>query len=507
MRWALPLLLVALAIRPAHAQCPDGTLPPCAGQLVARAPSPASVAVLLFDNLSRDTNDLYLADGLTEEITTRLGQIERLQVKSRTAVRRFRGNMASDPSAIGRALGVTYLVNGSVRRAGPALRVAVELTRAATGVRMWGEVFDRADTNLLAVEDDIARAVAVTIAGRLLPQERAPLGARPTRNREAYDRFLRGNYYLVQRTPGAVRRAIEEFEAATRLDPLFAAARARTAFGYQIFGNWGWDFPGLPRDSVSARGQAAADGALRADSTSSDAWMVRGLLLYNQGVRFLDRVVAAFRRATAFSPRNAEVHHQLGNVLASYGDDHGARASYQHALAIDPERPVTLTALSFVSLHQRAYAEARRWLDSALAIDPDFTHAYAIRGGVLLALGDIASARLDARAATRGPQAEQFGAAVLALVEASAGDTATAAPLVRGLAATPRRNIEVDTRLAAAQLRLGSREAAFETLESHWREDPLLRYFLQFAVLDELRDDPRFQRLLAESHPRDAREP
>jgi len=116
-------------------QCPDGTPPPCRAQ-ATRAPAPNSVAVLYFDNLSPDTADAYLASGLTEETIVRLGQVERLAVKSRHAVLRFRGRAAEDPTVLGRLLGVAYLVSGSARRSGSRVRVTVELVRTSNGVRV-----------------------------------------------------------------------------------------------------------------------------------------------------------------------------------------------------------------------------------------------------------------------------------------------------------------------------------------------------------------------------------
>src|SRR5439155_1740610 len=180
----------------------------------ARPPSPSSVAVLYFDNQSTDTSDAYLAVGLTEAIITRLGRVDRLAVKSRNAVRRFQGAALDDPASVGRALGVAFLVSGSVRRSPSGLHVTAELVRAANGV--------------------------------LAPAERSALAGRATRDPATYDHFLHGTYYLAQRTPRAVGRAIREFEAAERLDSGFAPAPARIALGYALFLDWGWVYPGLP---------------------------------------------------------------------------------------------------------------------------------------------------------------------------------------------------------------------------------------------------------------------
>src|SRR6059036_1411383 len=158
----LGLLSVSPPVRLSSLQCPDGSAPPCRAARVdpGRKPgvAPNSVAVLYFDNLSRDTADAYLAEGLTDEIIARLGQIERLNVKSRTAVSRHRG-AGTDPMVLSRALGVAYVVNGTVRRGKDRLRVTVELLQAASGDRLWGQQYDRAQADFLAIQEDIAVSV------------------------------------------------------------------------------------------------------------------------------------------------------------------------------------------------------------------------------------------------------------------------------------------------------------------------------------------------------------
>ncbi len=152
VRSVLAAWLLAMAPMGAlRAQCPDGTPPPCGprpSRPAVPAPAPTSIAVLDFRNLSPDTSDAYLAGGLAEELTTRLGQVERIVVKARTAVERLRDAGAMNTAELGRALNVVYLVSGSVRRAGPRLRVSVQLLRAATGVQAWANQLDRGQTHL-----------------------------------------------------------------------------------------------------------------------------------------------------------------------------------------------------------------------------------------------------------------------------------------------------------------------------------------------------------------------
>src|SRR5438094_111421 len=220
---AVAVVLASVVPVLGQAQCPDGSPAPCRSAAVA-APAPTSVAVLYFDNASPDSTDDYLAEGLTEAIIAQLGQVGRISVKSRSAVRRFRGANVPDPPVIGRTLGVAYLVTGSVQRADRALRITIELAHTATGTRVWGDQFVGADDSLFALEDNIARRVAEGVAGRLLPTERRAVAAvGVTRNPQAYQHFLRGHYGLDQRTAatdmGDDSTAITAWRRALAIDP------------------------------------------------------------------------------------------------------------------------------------------------------------------------------------------------------------------------------------------------------------------------------------------------
>jgi adenylate cyclase len=187
--------LALLAGWPAHgllALCPDGTLPPCA-RAAAAAPAPGanSVAVLYFD--TRGSSDRYLVDGLTEEIILRLQQLPRLEVKPRYESQRVRREQLAAPAALGRTLGVRYLVIGTLQRAGERIVVRVELTRADRAVGIWSERYDQASGNVLDVIDAIARGVATGVAGRLLPAEASDL---------ARDRRTSGRVVTAALAPG-----------------------------------------------------------------------------------------------------------------------------------------------------------------------------------------------------------------------------------------------------------------------------------------------------------------
>ncbi len=493
-----------------HAQCPDGSPPPCA-RVPARpaAAPPTSVAVLYFDNLSRDTADSYLAEGLTEQTIAQLGEVERLTVASRFAVRRFRGETVQDPAAVGRSLNVSYLVTGSVQRAGSRLRVGVELVRASTGVRVWGERYDRTETDLLRLQDDIASAVATGIVGRLLPAERTGITLRATRDPVAWDRFLRGNFWLARRDAATTRQAIGEYQAALQADPGFTDALARIAYAYALALDADYDL-GLPRDTLVARGVAMAERALRLDSLSSDAWMARAYVRMGEEPRTMAGTRELFERAIRLNPRNAEARHQFAQYLHYMGDTAAARAENHRALELEPGRAITWNQLTVLALHRGDYVEMLRRVDSSLAADPAFTLARAQRVVGLLGLGDTAAAR-RAIAALPGemPAIGQFMAAVIDAQGRPDGAVAieTALAPLMALRPSPTQpgNVISNAYVAMQLTRLGARDPALTLLENARPRGARLHSVMRYVVFDPLRSDPRFQAVFNESRPPDAR--
>jgi len=492
---------VLASVRLGSAQCPDGTPPPC-GPAAARPAAPPSnaIAVLYFDNDSRDTSDAYLAQGITEEIIDRLGEVPRLTVKSRFAVRRFRGAPDAGAGAVGRQLAVAYLVTGSVQRAGTRLRVHAELTRAATGDRVWGQRYERGDGDAFAIMTDIAQHVAAGVAGSLLPAERAALGARPTASRDAYYHLLRGDLLMAQRTPVFVRQAVTEYEAATRLDPSAAAAWAKMSVAYGILVQRGWTRDGRPPDdSLSRRGIAAADHAIELDSSSSDAWMAQGYAgMLRDPLTWRD-AEAGFRRAVALSPRNAEAWHQLGDLLGAMGRGTEATAAYGAALTAEPGRPVSLLSLAGALAPREAIAVC----DSVLAMDPLSPNAYFFRAVERLQVGDTAGARGDrATLESVAPRGFELGTRALAArLTLAFGDTAEARDRARGLL----RELPVDgpvhpriaSLVASVLYDVGDRDAALALLQ----RAPRGVATWQARSIGGWRSDDRIQRVFAASRP------
>jgi eukaryotic-like serine/threonine-protein kinase len=469
----------------------------------ANGVAPNTVAVLYCESQSPDTTDVYLADGVTEEITQRLGDIPRLTVKSRYAVRPYRG-VRTDPTTLGRKLGVANLVSCSLQHVGNRLRVSAELVRAATGDRIWGDEYDRTDTALLDVETQVASAIARAISGRLDASERATLAKRPTASPAAYDHFLRGNYFLAQRTASATALALAQYEAALRIDSTFARAWARDAVGYALFLAWEWP-SSLSTDSLLARGVHAVKMALAVDSTSSDAWMASGMFDWFVHPTTWTGAVQAQRRAVALDSTNAEAQNMLGISLFYLGRDSAAAVAFRHALALDPLRPISLLRLGEMAWFDGRSREASVYIDSALAVSPAFVLGYLGRAELREDRGDAQGAKADVETVFRiapqersAPDPMAYG--ILAAADAETGDTAAARLVVDTLHArlgsfdglTP--NSAVYTSLA--ELAAGERDGALQTLEQG-QPNVRLWWDLRWPDFDPLRSDPAFRQVLS----------
>jgi serine/threonine-protein kinase len=344
---------------------------------------PTSVAVLSFQSRSRDTADIFLAEGLADDIASRLGQIARLTVRSREAVRRIRNADSLTVGQLGQTLNATYVLSGALRPMGTRLRLVFELTRAQTGGVAWTRPFDAPREQLLDVQAAVSEAVARAVLGSLAPAERSALVSGSTQSEAAFAHIARGTPFLARRL---LLPAMAEFRAAVRDDSMSAAAWARLAHASALCIDWGQC--AAASDTIRARTRLAARRALALDSTLAYAWLADATVWAIEGDN--PRAVASHRRAEQLDPRDADVLHGLGVSLFYVGADEEAVRALRRAVALDPGRAISYYALGNVAYRQGNYGDAIAMYDTAMTLQPDMDFRDD-QWRSILALGDTSA--------------------------------------------------------------------------------------------------------------------
>ncbi|HEY2804576.1 MAG TPA: hypothetical protein VGI92_01835 [Gemmatimonadales bacterium] len=364
MRYPVFLIPLLTAARLA-AQCPDGSPPPCNRARPRPAAPVLSVAILDFQNLSHDTSDAYLADGVAEEVAERLVRVQRLTVVSRTAVERLPNASTMPTSDLGRALNVSFLVTGSVRRAGGRVRVGVALLRAATGVQGWADQYDRDQGDLLEMQDEIASSVASEITGRLLPAESHALERRPAPNPGAYDAYLKGLAVLKVHPVAGHSEALPWFARAVSLDSSFADAWGMIGLCDALI----HDLTAPATDTVIIQGRAAADRAITLAPEGSIGHVALGFVLYRAGYDYAG-AEREFRLAIAHDPNSRDAYSGLATIYKRQGRWEESIAARMRAITLDPLDPAQPGEMAVVMQYRHRWAETQAWMERVELLAP-----------------------------------------------------------------------------------------------------------------------------------------
>src|SRR3989454_2392249 len=352
--------------------------PPSTGSAIPEK----SIAVLPFDNLSRDPDNAYFAEGVQDEILTRLAKVADLKVISRTSTQRFKSAPA-DLREIAKQLGVTHILEGSVQKAGDSVRVNVQLINALTDAHLWADTYDRKLTDIFAVESEIAKTVADVLQAKLTGSEQHVIAARPTANTEAHQLYLKGRFFWYKRTGNDLKKSIDYFQQAIAADPNYALAYAGVADGYVWLPAY---TAGTPQDCYP-KAKAAAKKALELDDTLAEARtsLAIAIWLYDFDSSQANR---EFQRAIELNPNYAIAHQQYGNVtLSALGRFDDAIAEGKRAVELDPLSLVINTDLGVDYHYARRYDEAIAQLHKTLEMDPGFYIAHLGLGQILDAKG------------------------------------------------------------------------------------------------------------------------
>ncbi|HEU0273994.1 MAG TPA: tetratricopeptide repeat protein [Candidatus Udaeobacter sp.] len=344
-----------------------------------------SVAVLPFQNLSSDRENAYFADGIQQEVLTRLAKIADLKVISRASTQQYQsepGNLAE----IARQLGVANILEGSVQKAGNQVRVNVHLVNAQTGSQLWADTYDRKLSDIFAVESDIAKGIAESLQATLTGGEEQALAANPTHNPEAYDAYLRGLAFEARSnySSDAMYKAIDFYDLAVRLDPNFALAWARLSGAHALlYFNRG--------DTTVARRDAAKEALEQAQKLQPNSPETLLFLGYYQYWILHDYKLAkaTFARVSKMLPGSSEVSYALGAIARREGRWTEAVAYWERGLALDPRNTVLLTEVAFTYAALRQFPKAIDLYDRALDILPNEGYLLASKASLYQAQGNL----------------------------------------------------------------------------------------------------------------------
>src|SRR5262245_57468836 len=411
-------------------------------------PSPAAtgIAVLPFESRSEDKANAYLADGIQDEILTRLSKIAHLKVISRTSTQHYKSAPENLPE-IGRQLGVAHILEGSVQKIGDAVRVNVQLIKAANDSHLWADTFDRKLTDIFSVESEVARAIAEQLQVKLTGREEQVIAAKPTDNPTAYDGYLRGRAFAGGSPfdKSNVERTIQSYQEAVKLDPSFALAWAYLSCA-QSWSYWRGQDPG-PAQLAAVKD--AADRALALDPNLPETHLAFGYYRF-YGQHDYTGALAEFQQAERGLPNNVDIIFAIAQIQRRLGHWEESIGAYRRAIELDPRNTNAYVALAVTYSALRRFPEALATADRVLAWEPANRYALGDKVVVFWRTGDLQA--VEALLANPGTE-----------------------PLVGGSSAVPARGVQaLRQRRYAAAIEIFSSAVAAKTKRGERSDDEKL---------------------------------
>jgi TolB-like protein/lipoprotein NlpI len=345
-----------------------------------------SIAVLPFQNSSRDADTEYLADGLAESLIYRLSQLPNLKVSPTSSVMRYKGK-ETDVKKIAGELGVSAVLTGRITQRGENLTISVELVDVSSNKLLWGEQYDRKLADLLTTQREIATSIAQKLQLKLSGEDTKGLTKRYTDSNEAYQAYLKGRFQGSKRTAKDAQRAIEYYQQAIAIDPKFALAYAGLAEA-----NWFLALYSYPQvNELTPKAKELALKALELDNSLAEPHSVLGVICMN-----VDRDFACMereqKRAIELNPNYSEGHRRYGLALSVQGRFEEARIAFNHALEIDPLSPVANLEIAHLLFYERKYEESEALSRKNLELDPNFWYAHLLLSDIYRMKRDHAAA-------------------------------------------------------------------------------------------------------------------
>ena len=458
-----------------------------------------SVAVMPFVNLSSASGDEYFSDGMTEELIDALSKLPALKVAARSSVFALRQRNLT-PREVGKELGVTSVLEGTVRRSGNRLRISAQLVDATSGYSLWADSYDREARDVFAIQDDISRAIVGALKVRLSGQQAALVEA-PTENVEAHNLVLQGRFFTLKRTAPDIRRAITLFSRAIALDSTYAQAYAGLSTAYNLLPA----YAEVGAAEVYSKALAAARRALALDSALGEAHTALGMTEYRFGWN-QDLARRELEKGIALEPTNALGRTVYAQQLDFEGKTDSAIAEARAALRSEPLSLITNTMTGVAYYNARRFRDAEAVEKNAIELDSTFVRSHRDLGWALLAQNRFAEAQREFETALR--LSHDMPGTETAYLYAVTGRRAAAESLMRALESAdsagrlsnrPRYGWETAIPLEMAMVYgvLGNRDRAFYWLDRAYSERVLPMYIRTSPQYDSLRNDPRFASFIA----------
>ena len=450
------------------------------------------LAVLPFENLSGARNQEYFSDGLTEEMITQLSQLnpEKLGVIARTSAMRYKTS-GNSVHQIGQELGVAYLLEGSVLRAGRRVRITAKLIQVSDQTQLWARKFEREIGDILAIQSDVATAIASEIKIKLAPQAAARLERTSTVEPRAYEAFLRGRYLWNQRSGKALRSSLQQFETSIKLDPGYAPAYVGLADSYLSL----LDDAYLPSRAAISQARQWAEKAVTIDSALAEPHSSLGHAHYHEFA--WAEAEREFQRAIALNPNYPSAHFYYSLCLVALRRHEEAVDEAKKALTLDP---VSLTAQANVAMiYYRAgrYDEAAEEASRVLNLDSAYAHAHYVRGRVYVQKGMYREAILSTRRAVALERSNTRYLGSLAYIYGAVGKPTKASELLDKIKHIMVNRYVPSYMVAICYVGLGKKDEALTWLtracEERSAESPFVNVDPRLAAL---RVEPRFRQIL-----------
>ena len=440
-----------------------------------------AIAVLPLVNDTGDPNNEYFSDGLSEELISALAQIKELKVIGRTSSFHFK-KTNEESKVIGAALGVGYLLEGSVRKSAGRARIAVNLVRAADGVNAWSQIYDRSLPDIFAVQAEIAQSVAGALKVALLGDANKTPDAPSNQNFDAYTAYLKGRFHEQRYTAADLRVAIDFYEAAVRSDPHYALAYAALSKSWWALG----DMTGEDVAGANRKARTAAERAVAEDPNLADGHSALGQILVSVD-RNAKGAEAEYRRAAELAPASAEPKIGLSSVIADFGQIEEAVELLQQAVRLEPLTANAHFDLARLLTSLGRYDEAVQSAHKAIELQPGGAGTWE-----MLAL--VEAKRGNGEAALKAAEQEtdpDWRAYALALAQQARGDAVAADATLNALIAG--HSDDMSFQIATVYAFRRDADKAFEWLDRAFeKRDPGVMAIIDNPFTHELRSDPRF---------------